>query len=63
MRATCRSYLCSDEPHLADVLEDPVILAMMARDGVRRAEIDALVRTVRQRLDHAEKNPALWLSS
>lgn len=61
MRATCRSYLCSDEPRLADVLEDPVILAVMARDGIRRAEIDALVRAVRQRLDHAEKKAAVWL--
>ncbi len=61
MRVTCRSYLCSDEPRLAEVLDDPMIRAVMARDGIRRAEMDALVQAVRQRLDGAEKKTSVWL--
>ena len=61
MRVTSNSYLCSDEPRLADVLEDPVILAIMARDGVRRAEMDDLVRAVQQRLGRTEKKTSAWL--
>lgn len=61
MRVTCSSYLCGDEPRLADVLEDPVILAVMARDGVRRAEMDDLVRSVQQRLGGSQKKTSAWL--
>lgn len=39
------------EPRLRDMLDDPVIQAVMARDNVRRTEIIDLVRNVRARLD------------
>jgi hypothetical protein len=58
MRATCSSFLCSDEPCLADVLEDPVILAVMARDGVRRTEMADLVCAVRKKLATLAEKPA-----
>jgi hypothetical protein len=37
------------EPELDDVLDDPVVQAMMARDGVERAEILDLVAAVHER--------------
>lgn len=55
MRVTCNSYLCGDEPELHEVLDDPVILAVMARDGVRRAEMVDLVHAVRKRLAPSDK--------
>lgn len=61
MRVTCDSYLCSDEPRLDEVLDDPVIRAVMARDGIRRAEMVDLVRAVREKLASADKNSALRL--
>ena len=53
MRVTCSSYLCSDEPCLAEVLDDPMIRAMMARDGIGRAEMVELVHAVQQKLGRA----------
>ena len=50
MRVTCRSYLCSDEPRLAEVLDDPMIRTVMARDGIGHAQMVALVRAVQQKL-------------
>ena len=62
MRATCNSYLCSDEPRLDDVLEDPVILAVMARDGIHRTEMADLVCAVRKKLAAPDEKSAarLW---
>ena len=58
MRVTRNSYLCSDEPRLDEVLDDPVILAVMARDGIRRAELVDLVHAVRKKLAPADKKSA-----
>ena len=62
MRVICSSYLCSDEPRLDEVLEDPMILAMMARDGIRRTEMADLVCAVRKRLAAPDEKSAaqLW---
>lgn len=35
------------EPTLEDVLKDPIVRLMMARDGVTRAELEALIGRVR----------------
>jgi hypothetical protein len=62
MRATSNSCLCSDEPGLAEVLDDPMILAVMARDGIGRAEMVELVHAAQQKLRRpAEKSSVcLW---
>lgn len=39
------------EPRLHDMLDDPVVQAVMARDKVRRSEIIDLVRSVRARIE------------
>ena len=38
------------EPTLQELLDDPVIEAIMARDGVRRDELVSLISEVRSRL-------------
>jgi hypothetical protein len=58
MRATS-SCLCSDEPRLAEVLDDPMILAVMARDGIGRAEMVELVHAVQQRLGQPREKSSL----
>ena len=47
MRTEWNAYLSDDEPRLQDVLDDPVVQAMMARDGVGRDEIVDLALAVR----------------
>lgn len=42
-----RNDALGGEPVLRDVLADPIILALMARDGVSRAELHRLVATWR----------------
>jgi len=59
MRATS-TCLCSDEPRLAEVLDDPMILAVMTRDGIGRAEMLELVRAVQQRLGQAAEKSSVW---
>ena len=39
------------EPPLKDLLDDPVMRAMMARDGVERAALDDLIGEVQERLE------------
>lgn len=39
------------EPRLLDMLDDPVVQAVMNRDKVERSEIVDLVRSVRARLE------------
>lgn len=39
------------EPRLLDMLDDPVVQAVMTRDKVERAEIVDLVRSVQARLE------------
>lgn len=38
------------EPSIKELLDDPVIEALMARDGVRRKELERLIADVRDRL-------------
>jgi hypothetical protein len=60
MRVTS-SCLCSDEPRLAEVLDDPMILAVMARDGMGRAEMVELVHAVQQKLGRRDEKSSAWL--
>jgi hypothetical protein len=43
----------SGEPLLRDVLADPIVLAVMARSGTARIELEILIATVRHRLANA----------
>ena len=49
MRA--RDATLHSEPRISDMLDDPVIQALMRRDHVARADILDLVVSVRERLD------------
>jgi hypothetical protein len=42
------------EPSIKELLDDPVIEAVMARDGVRRKELEHLICEVRDRLASRE---------
>lgn len=44
------------EPAVADMLRDPVVLAVMARDGVRPEEVLLLMAAVRERLARGAAN-------
>lgn len=39
------------EPGLEDMLSDPIVLALMSRDGVERAELKAVLSDAAQRLE------------
>ncbi len=41
----CRGT-CNKEPILSDLLDDPIIALLMARDGVRRVDVETLVDDV-----------------
>jgi hypothetical protein len=41
------------EPSLAQMLADPAIQALMASDGIDRAELDELIEMARQRIKRA----------
>ena len=58
MRGRRFSYQCGDEPQLDDVLDDPVIQAVMSRDGVARHDIVDLAVAVRQKFGARQKNRA-----
>ncbi len=47
-------HICR-EPSLAQVLADPAIQALMASDGIDRAELDALIEKARRRIGHARR--------
>ena len=49
-----RKLQFSGEPPLKELLDDPVTRAVMACDGVGRAELDALIDDVQHRLDAAK---------
>jgi hypothetical protein len=53
-----------DEPRLDELLGDPVVQAVMARDGVSRDELLACVEGARRRLlrppDQSRKPGASW---
>ncbi len=36
------------EPRISDMLDDPVVQALMAVDGVARSEIESLIRRLRR---------------
>ena len=41
---------CDGEPALADLLDDPVLHVLMARDHVDRADLQALIQVAQQHL-------------
>ncbi len=45
----CRDY----EPTLTEVLDDPMVQAVMARDGVDRTEIEGLAKSVTSSRRHS----------
>jgi hypothetical protein len=47
-------HICR-EPSLAQMLADPAIQALMASDGINRAELDALIEKARQRIKRAHR--------
>jgi len=47
MERSCR------EPSLAQLLADPMVQALMASDGVDRAELDEVIATARKRIEQA----------
>jgi hypothetical protein len=44
------SAFAGHEPQLADVLRDPIIHRLMARDGVEMSAMEALILVTRRRL-------------
>jgi hypothetical protein len=54
------------EPTLDDLLSEPIILTVMARDGVRSADIRRLLQEVRAREEQTPgvlaSNPGRWQS-
>jgi hypothetical protein len=49
--ATKRTMMYSWEPPLEEMLEDPVVLAMMAVDGVAPGDVVSLLSEAKERLD------------
>lgn len=49
-RKSASAYLGNGEPALADVMADPMILRLMARDGVAVDSLKSLIEDVRARL-------------
>ena len=61
-----RRFSLSGEPLLRDVLADPIVLAVMARDGTTKGEVEILIATIRRRLVNARpavENPANMLDA
>ncbi len=48
--ASLDTHLRDPEPRVEELLDDPVLHALMARDGVSRAELERLIARVRRRL-------------
>ena len=46
------------EPSVAEMLDDPIVHLVMARDCVRREDVSALMRQVALRLNQADKQAA-----
>ena len=34
---------CNEEPALGDLLDDPIVVLLMARDGITRREVEKLI--------------------
>jgi len=45
---------CRVEPALADILDDPIIRTLMDKDGVKRASLELLIGTTREKRSEAE---------
>jgi hypothetical protein len=54
-----RHYRLHGEPTILELLDDPVMEAMMARDGVERAQLVLLIDEVRLRLARRDQAPVL----
>lgn len=46
------------EPVLEELLDDPVLHAVMARDGIDRATLEAVIADARRRLGSGRHHPA-----
>ncbi len=53
----CRGT-CNKEPLLSDLLEDPIVLVLMAQDGVTRSEVEALIEDLPIRRKKTENHAA-----
>jgi len=53
-----RTHVHDPEPRLSELLDDPILQALMARDGVDRPALEALIGAARRRLGLDE--PALY---
>ncbi len=53
------SLNCRPEPTLAEMLDDPVVRAVMERDGVRPHDIIHLMARMRARLRDAQRRRVL----
>lgn len=49
-------YPC-EEPSLNELIADPMVRALMARDAVAEADLRQLIERVRNRLDCGTKSP------
>jgi hypothetical protein len=49
---------CNEEPSLSDLLEDPMIVLLMARDGVTRVEVQTLMADLAIRPKNNESQAA-----
>lgn len=45
------------EPALEELLDDPVLHAVMARDGIDRATLEAVIADARRRLGPGRRHP------
>ena len=50
------------EPALAEILDDPIIRSLMDRDGVKRASLELLIGTTREKRSASETilSSAFW---
>ena len=46
---------CDEEPTLKDMLDDPIVRELMARDGVTRADVEELMANVWITLGHEDR--------
>jgi hypothetical protein len=49
-RTNGSAYLGNGEPSLADLMDDPMMVRLMDRDGVARESLQSLIEDVRARL-------------
>ncbi len=56
MRCQC------EEPSLNDLIADPMIRALMARDAVAEADLRGLMDQVRDRFDYGTRSPTRALN-